>query len=127
MICPPMCRSGPEALKAATRPSVGRTALRSAKRSFRPFHLPLIMRSSFLAMREIVSEGEVKDEGGFWKRLRSGLSKTRESLGAGVGNLLLGEKEIDESVLEELETALLLTDVGVDATQEIMTALHVNR
>ena len=70
-----------------------------------------------------MSEGEVKDEGGFWKRLRSGLSKTRESLGAGVGNLLLGEKEIDDEVLEDLETALLLTDVGVDATTGIMEEL----
>ena len=74
-------------------------------------------------MREIVSEGDVKDEGGFWKRLRSGLAKTRESLGAGVGNLLLGEKEIDDEVLEDLETALLLTDVGVDATTGIMEEL----
>ena len=60
---------------------------------------------------------------GFFGRLRSGLAKTRSQLAAGVGNLLLGEREIDESVLEDLETALLLTDVGVDTTQEIMDAL----
>ncbi len=70
-----------------------------------------------------MSEGEVKNEGGFWKRLRSGLSKTRDALGTGVGNLLLGEKEIDEDVLEDLETALLLTDVGVEATTDIMDDL----
>ncbi len=77
----------------------------------------------------IVSEGEDKNEGGegkqggFWKRLRSGLSKTRDALGTGVGNLLLGEKEINDEVLEDLETALLLTDVGVDATSDIMEDL----
>ena len=51
------------------------------------------------------------------------MGKTRSRLAAGVGNLLLGEREIDAGVLEELETALLLTDVGVDATSQIMDAL----
>ena len=71
----------------------------------------------------MLSEAEEKNERGLWGRLKAGLSRSRGALAEGVGNLLLGEKEIDESVLEELETALLLTDVGVDATQEIMTAL----
>ncbi|MDH3644834.1 MAG: signal recognition particle-docking protein FtsY, partial [Gammaproteobacteria bacterium] len=72
-----------------------------------------------------MSEQEQPDtgEGGFWTRLKSGLGKTRGQLAAGVGNLLLGEKEIDDEVLAELETALLLTDVGVDATGEIMDEL----
>ncbi|MCZ6458588.1 MAG: signal recognition particle-docking protein FtsY [Gammaproteobacteria bacterium] len=69
------------------------------------------------------NEGENAPQGNFWRRLKSGLGKTRTQLAAGVGNLLLGEKEIDEAVLEELETALLLTDVGIDATREIMQAL----
>ena len=70
-----------------------------------------------------MSDGADKNEGGFWRKLKSGLSKTRDQLGAGVGNLLLGEKEIDENVLEDLETALLMTDVGVDATSDIMDEL----
>jgi fused signal recognition particle receptor len=61
--------------------------------------------------------------GSLWRRLKSGLGKTRSQLAEGVGNLLLGEKEIDEGVLDELETSLLLTDVGVDATREIMDEL----
>lgn len=60
---------------------------------------------------------------GLFGRLRSGLAKTRSQLAEGVGNLLLGEREIDESVLEDLETALLLTDVGIDTTQSIMEDL----
>lgn len=60
---------------------------------------------------------------GFWTRLKSGLGKTRTQLAEGVGNLLLGAKEIDDDVLAELETALLLTDVGVDTTREIMDEL----
>ena len=60
---------------------------------------------------------------GLWGRLRSGLGRTRNQLAAGMGNLLLGEKEIDEAALEELETALLLTDVGMETTREIMGQL----
>ena len=59
----------------------------------------------------------------FFGRLRSGLSKTRDQLTTGLGNLLLGEKEINESALDELETALLTTDVGLETTQAIMTEL----
>ena len=58
-----------------------------------------------------------------WRRLKSGLGKTRSQLAAGMGNLILGGKEIDEAALEELETALLLTDVGIDTTREIMEQL----
>jgi fused signal recognition particle receptor len=62
---------------------------------------------------------------GFWGKLKAGLGKTRTQLAEGVGNLLLGEKEIDEQVLDELETALLLTDVGIDTTRDIMDRLTV--
>ena len=55
--------------------------------------------------------------------LKSGLGKTRTQLATGVGNLLLGEREIDDSVLDDLETALLVTDVGVETTSTIMTEL----
>lgn len=71
----------------------------------------------------MLSEAARKNEAGFWQKLKSGLGKTRSQLAEGVGNLLLGEREIDASVLEELETSLLLTDVGVDATASIMDAL----
>ena len=67
--------------------------------------------------------GDASAKQGLFSRLRSGLAKTRSQLAEGVGNLLLGEREIDESVLDELETALLLTDVGVDTTTEIMDEL----
>jgi len=60
---------------------------------------------------------------GLFGRLKSGLAKTRAQLAEGVGTLLLGEREINDSVLEDLETALLTTDVGVDTTQLIMADL----
>ncbi len=70
-----------------------------------------------------MSDAAEKEEGGFWRRLKSGLGKTRTQLATGVGNLLLGEREIDDSVLDDLETALLVTDVGVETTSTIMAEL----
>ena len=64
-----------------------------------------------------------EEKAGLWGRMRKGLAKTRAQLAEGVGNLLLGEREINEEVLDELETALLLTDVGIDTTQAIMAEL----
>ena len=58
-----------------------------------------------------------------WTRLGESLAKTRRQIAAGIGDLLLGERAIDDAVLEELETSLLLADVGVDATGRIMAAL----
>ena len=53
-----------------------------------------------------VSE-QAENKRGLWGRLKTGLGRTREQLATGMGNLLLGEKEIDEGALDELETALL--------------------
>ena len=69
-----------------------------------------------------MGDSEEKHES-LWRRVASGLSKTKNALAEGVGTLVLGEKAIDDGVLEELETALLITDVGVDATSRIMSSL----
>ena len=60
---------------------------------------------------------------GFFSRLRAGLAKTRHGLSDGVASLLLGRKRIDDELLEELETQLLIADVGVEATQRIIQDL----
>ena len=60
---------------------------------------------------------------GFFSRLRRGLGRTSDNLVAGLGNLFLGRKEIDAELLEELESRLLLADVGVDATVHIIEQL----
>ncbi len=64
-----------------------------------------------------------RDEGGLFTRLRRGLGRTSNTLVQGMGTLFLGRKEIDEELLEELESRLLLADVGVDATVEIIDHL----
>jgi|TARA_Y100000310_G_C20684553_1_gene818129 fused signal recognition particle receptor len=64
---------------------------------------------------------EVK--GGFFARLKSGLSKTRSNLTDGLGSILLGEKQIDGNLLEEIDTQLLSADVGAAATRQIIENL----
>jgi fused signal recognition particle receptor len=56
----------------------------------------------------------------WFARLKSGLAKTRASFTGGVADLVLGKKIIDDELLEELETQLLLADVGVEASQSII-------
>lgn len=59
----------------------------------------------------------------FFQKLKTSLRKTRHSLTSGLANLFLGKKTIDEDLLEELETLLLIADVGVEATQKIIDSL----
>ncbi|MFU8926746.1 signal recognition particle-docking protein FtsY [Acinetobacter puyangensis] len=61
--------------------------------------------------------------GGFFSRMKSGLSKTRKNLADGMVNILVGGKEIDDELLEEVEDQLLVADIGVDATKTIIKNL----
>ena len=60
---------------------------------------------------------------GFFARMKKGLSKTRAALVEGVAEIFIGKKEIDDDLLEELETRLLMADVGVEATTKIIKHL----
>lgn len=64
----------------------------------------------------------------WWQRLREGLQKTSSSLGSGLANLFVGKK-IDDELFEDLETHLLLADVGVATTRKIIDDLtdHASR
>lgn len=65
---------------------------------------------------------------GFFARLKQGLSKTSQNLGNGLASLFLGKK-IDEELYEELETQLLMADVGVETSQKLIKQLiqHADR
>jgi fused signal recognition particle receptor len=52
-------------------------------------------------------------------RLKSGLSRTGQSL----GGIFVGVK-VDENLFEELESALIMADAGMEATQKLLTALR---
>ena len=60
---------------------------------------------------------------GFFGRIKSGLSRTRSNLGDGLASLFLGAKQIDEDLFEELETQLLVADVGIEATASLLKNL----
>lgn len=62
---------------------------------------------------------------GLMHRLSQGLKKTRSNFASGLGNLLLGKKEINASVLEDIETVLLTSDLGVSVTRQIIDDLTV--
>lgn len=60
---------------------------------------------------------------GFFERLKTGLSKTRAQFTGGLATLLLGKKELTPEVFENLETQLLLADVGIEASQQLIAGL----
>ena len=60
---------------------------------------------------------------GFFGRLRQGLSRTRANLADGLSALVSGRKTIDTDLLDDIETQLLLADVGIDATEQVISAL----
>lgn len=72
---------------------------------------------------EVTSSPAGDGKTGFFTRLKRGLGRTSDNLVQGMGTLFLGRKEIDAELLEELESRLLMADVGVDATGEIIEAL----
>lgn len=60
---------------------------------------------------------------GFFSRFKRGLTKTRQQFGEGISRLLLGKKEIDATILEELETVLLGADLGIETSQAVLKQL----
>lgn len=66
---------------------------------------------------------EPSAKGGFFKRLRARLNRGNSWLSYDLANLFRGRK-IDVQVLEELETRLLSADVGVEATEHILSGLQ---
>jgi len=59
----------------------------------------------------------------FFTRIKSGLTRTRGQLSGGLSQIFLGKKQIDEDLLEDIETLLLTADVGIEATAEIIESI----
>jgi fused signal recognition particle receptor len=82
------------------------------------------MPSFFKSKNNIDSAVPVQMQAGGWAaRVREGLSRTRDQFGKQVGALFSSGK-IDEALYEELETILLVSDVGVDATNWLLEDLR---
>ena len=61
---------------------------------------------------------------GFFDKLKAGLSKTKNTVFAQVDNLFKSFVKVDEDLLEELEELLIMADVGVSSSQEIIEKLR---
>jgi fused signal recognition particle receptor len=61
---------------------------------------------------------------GFFSRLKQAVTRTRESFSSRIGDIVALTRTVDEAALEDLETALLTSDIGVQTTTEILDALR---
>ena len=66
---------------------------------------------------------EGKEKKGFFKRLVSGLTKTRDNIVSGFDSIFNGFSHIDDDFYEELEEILVMGDIGIRATEEIIENL----
>ena len=60
---------------------------------------------------------------GFFKRLVSGLSKTRDNIAAGIDSIFSGFSSIDDDFYEEIEEILVMGDIGINTTNAIIENL----
>ncbi len=60
---------------------------------------------------------------GFFKRLKQGLTKTREILTTDIDELFAGSRKLDDDLMEELEELLITSDIGVATVMDLMAAI----
>ncbi len=68
--------------------------------------------------------GEEEKKQGFFARLRSGLGRTRSNIVAGMNRVFTGHSAIDEDFYEELEEIMIMGDMGVQTTDQILEQLR---
>ena len=61
---------------------------------------------------------------GFFSKLNKGLKKTRDSMSGAINSALYGKNEIDDEFYDDLEEILIMADVGVTTSQEIVSRLR---
>jgi fused signal recognition particle receptor len=66
-----------------------------------------------------------EEKKGFFQRLKEGLSKTHQGWISRIDGLIAGRKEIDETMLEELEEILITSDIGVKTSQHLIRDVTV--
>ena len=77
-----------------------------------------------VADEDTEDDEEAEEKVSFWEKLKNGLSKTKKALFGSVNDLLKNFVRVDEDLLEELEELLIMADVGVGATEEIIEELR---
>ena len=67
--------------------------------------------------------GDNNEKGGFFQRLKAGLTKTRNNISYELDSMFHGFSEIDDDLYEELEEILIMSDIGVNTTEAIIDEL----
>ncbi len=62
---------------------------------------------------------------GFFDKLKSGLGKTKASINEKINNVFSTFRKVDEDLLEELEEALIMSDVGIETSTKIIDNLRI--
>ena len=62
---------------------------------------------------------------GFFDKLKSGLGKTKASINEKINNVFSTFRKVDEELLEELEEALIMSDVGIETSTKIIDNLRI--
>jgi len=89
-----------------------------------PLEQQLEQEQTVPAESAVVVNAPVAEKGPSWfSRVRQGLSRTRSSFADGLSSLILGSREIDDDLFEEIETQLLMADLGVETTMMVMKEL----
>lgn len=65
-----------------------------------------------------------EEKRGFFKRLVSGLTKTRQNIVSGIDSIFHGFSHIDDEFYEEIEEILVMGDIGVHSTEQIIENLQ---
>ena len=61
---------------------------------------------------------------GFFDKLKQGLNKTKESINEKINNVFSNFRKVDEEFLEELEEALIMSDIGIETSTKIISNLR---
>ena len=61
---------------------------------------------------------------GFFEKLKNGLGKTKNSISEKINNVFSNFRKVDEELLEELEEVLIMSDIGVNTSSEIIDELR---
>ena len=72
--------------------------------------------------KEVLKEAPAEPKN-FLSRIKQGLGRTRGQLADGLSQLFLGKKQIDEELLEDIETLLITADIGIEATAQIIDSI----
>lgn len=112
--------AAPEAAEAAAQSSAAPASIQSPE----PAAPPQPEKKSTDEKKPVEEKKPIEEKKpGFFARIKQGLSRTSAQFSDGLGKLLLGKKAIDDELLEEIETQLLMADVGIGATTRLIDIL----